>query len=589
MSRIGIAGQTITLGARFYDNGVLYPPYSVGPVEIYDAATGGTLITTLNPVAISTGYYRVSWDTPSTLAAGNYYDSWNWCGSINLPSTSQRFSFSVTAATEEPVAPGWVIESDAVTIVACRESPTWVSKIGIAVTQDLGNGSSMQLSWSDALPVNYLKQIHYNLYYSNSRFGVFDENPKAITAAVTAIVNVDPGIVNYFAVRATEFSSTELDITQLDQIGLDVYAYPDAQVLQADIDAYGATVEIGDATGFPDHGILWIDSELLYYSQHSGTTFVIADVDRGFSSTTISEHVAGAVVNLWHGFEDGNSNIQQSVADWTFENPAQNTAAIGLVNSDEDGYRAALENDITTNLTASDENTADFPGYDYTGYHRQSIQDTFRGDSCLSSYLGGVFAGERGFNFQDRMLSQLDMMLQVTGEPVIILRRKWTGRRCSCMGLRREHQRSRCFLCHGTGFLGGFDRLYNMRPISEAYPNDAGMFMMRFYPYKDDVDIVQDQGLRSPDELVSWSLTIPTIFDRDVIVKYTEDGIEEFRYIVLSVTRNKLLFSKTGKQEILMRRLDKTDQIYQIPLDDQAYWVRVGNAGGSGKEFICPT
>ena len=89
------------------------------------------------------------------------------------------------------------------------------------------------------------------------------------------------------------------------------------------------------------------------------------------------------------------------------------------------------------------------------------------------------------------------------------------------------------------------------------------MIMMRITPYSNDLEIVQDQGLRQPDEITGWTLAVPTIKDRDILIRFSQDGIEEFRYEVLSVTRNKLFFGQSGKQEIKMRKLDKTDVVYQ--------------------------
>ena len=93
--------------------------------------------------------------------------------------------------------------------------------------------------------------------------------------------------------------------------------------------------------------------------------------------------------------------------------------------------------------------------------------------------------------------------------------------------------------------------------------------MARIHPYSDDLEIVGDQGLRHPSELTAWTITVPTLKDRDIIIRYDRDPdtgefIEEFRYEVLDVTRNKLFFGNTGKQEFRMRRHDKTDVIYQF-------------------------
>ena len=159
-------------------------------------------------------------------------------------------------------------------------------------------------------------------------------------------------------------------------------------------------------------------------------------------------------------------------------------------------------------------------------------------------------------------------MLQVTGEPVMLLKRIWSGKRCRCFTVRREHPKTRCAFCYGTGFAGGYNRYINPRAISERWVNTPGFILARIHPYSDDLESVGDQGLRHPSELTAWTITVPTLKDRDIIIRYNRDPdtgafIEEFRYEVLDVTRNKLFFGDTGKQEFRMRRHDKTDVIYQ--------------------------
>jgi len=213
-------------------------------------------------------------------------------------------------------------------------------------------------------------------------------------------------------------------------------------------------------------------------------------------------------------------------------------------------------------MGVSDESNIEFPSYDYTGYHKPSMQDLLSGE-CVRSYAGGEFNGSRGLFLQDRLLARLDMLLQTTGEEVILLKRIWVGKRCRCYRLRRENPGFRCSYCYGTGFEGGYERYVNSRPVSETSINTQGRILIRPDPYTDDLELVLDQGLRQPSEINAWTLPVPTIKDRDIIVRYDKDGIEEFRYECLSVNRNKTVFGQTGVQKFIMRRLDKTDVIYQ--------------------------
>lgn len=454
--------------------------------------------------------------------------------------------------------------------MACIDTPTWVHYIGIRCVEDVGNGMGLRLTWGQALPADYNNQIHYNIYYAQTRFGVFETGPKAVTTAQSVVINAfTPGALQYIAVRATEFDVSEFDISELTQIGVGVYQYPEEQTLQDSIpDAYGTTINIDDTSMYPSAGFLKVGSEIMYYDSKDNTSFYIEDTNRGAYTTLIEAHIAGESVTLWHGIEDENSVIDAETAAWHYTNGVpRNEDAIGEYNVDEDGYRAVNEDYITPNMSASDTKNEQFPSYDYSGYHRPSIQDTITGE-CVGSYVGGEFNGGRGLFLQERNLARLDSMLQVTGEPVMLLRRKWEGRRCSCIGLHKEHPRTRCPVCYSVGFSGGYDRYVSTRPISEITRNNYGLIMARITPYKDDLDLSPDQGLTHPSELTAWTISIPTLKDRDFIVRFYKDEngnlIEEFRYEILNVTRNILFMGETGKQDFIMRRHDKTDIIYQF-------------------------
>ena len=123
-------------------------------------------------------------------------------------------------------------------MTTCLSKPYWEFYVGLRMVEDVGNGTGLKLSWGRAIPNDDDNIIHYNIYYSDSRFGVFDSWPQAITTEQEVVINVDPGKLYYFAVRATEFDPEEFDITELTQIGTDVYQYPEEIELLSDIDAY---------------------------------------------------------------------------------------------------------------------------------------------------------------------------------------------------------------------------------------------------------------------------------------------------------------------------------------------------------------
>lgn len=561
MTRSGNIGERINLVVKFYESGALYDPYDVGDVRIYTAATGGDLLGTVTPTRDSTGIYTATWTIPSSMSPTTLYDSWTWTAESDMASVTQVYSFTIVPKSASVAPPSFVRAT-----VGCRGKPTWDFYAGVRLVEDVGNGTGLRLSWGTATPNNDDNLVHYNIYYSTTRFGVFDSWPKAITTDRTVTVNVDPGKIYYFAVRATEFDPTEFNIAEMDQISNDVYAYPDAVTLLNDIDAYGAQLYVDDTSGYPEAGFLLVGTEVMLYSAKTSTYFIVEDIDRGAITTVIDEHEAGSEIKLWHGVEEQNTVIFRETAAWhnSYGTP-RNTDEIGEFNVADDGYRENALDILTTDLAVSDANTIDFPSYDYNSYHRPSIQATMSGE-CVQSYVGGEFDGGRGLFLQDRNLARLDAMLQVTGEVLLLLKRKWTGRRCRCMGLRREHPRTRCPYCYGVGFDGGYDRYINTRPISEYSNNINGYILARVYPYTDDLELDSAQSLRQTVELTAWTLNVPTIKDRDVVIRFNEDGSEEFRYECLNVTRNKLFFGTTGKQEFTMKRMDKTDVLYQFSI-----------------------
>ena len=103
----------------------------------------------------------------------------------------------------------------------------------------------------------------------------------------------------------------------------------------------------------------------------------------------------------------------------------------------------------------------------------------------------------------------------------------------------------------------------NTRAISESSINTEGRILIRVHPFTDDLEI-GDGGLKQKSEPGAWTINHPSLRDRDVIVRYSLDGNEEFRYEILDVTRNRLFFGESGKQQFRMIKLDKTDQIYQF-------------------------
>lgn len=230
------------------------------------------------------------------------------------------------------------------------------------------------------------------------------------------------------------------------------------------------------------------------------------------------------------------------------------------------------------NLSINDMRTTEsitFQSYPYCGYHRFSPQDVFKGsnaspysrpnDMAVGAECGGnsMFGGP--LNIYERNLQQQQMLLETTGESVILLRRKWDGTVCPCVSKTEEHPINKCPSCFGTGFVGGYDRIY----FNDSLDNPEGRIMLRFYPTVDDLALRKFAGLDVVNEPTAWTIPQPIVRDRDIIVQFDpiDKTREIWRYEVLDVTRNSFIGGVTGAQVMRLKRLNRlNDTAYSVPL-----------------------
>jgi hypothetical protein len=103
MPRSGEVGRSITLGVKFYDDGVLFDPYEIVSVQILSARVGGTVLATVVPVKVSDGVYEISWTIPANTTIGLLYDSWTWRALAGMNTNIRVYSFRVLAYSEQAV------------------------------------------------------------------------------------------------------------------------------------------------------------------------------------------------------------------------------------------------------------------------------------------------------------------------------------------------------------------------------------------------------------------------------------------------------------------------------------------------------
>ena len=449
---------------------------------------------------------------------------------------------------------------------------------GLVIASSLGDGYSINLKWATAYPTNTSNKILYNIYMSNDIAPVFtdtffNQSPVFVSfdgSTNVTIVDLEPGTLYHFAVRAAEYNSSFFDPSTLPQAysGLGMYPY---SLLTNDITATSSLIPLFDTTGFPSTGTVKLGGELINYSSiDMNNNLVLTNVglQRGFNNSI-------ATIHNTDGY-DGYTYWDPNAIFWPVAEEDQNTVVYECWNRFDlehfpytvsDGYRQKITDILTTDLTASDAAIAGFPAYDFSGYHRDDPALILSG-ACIGSYIGGqtgcadsstgVGMQLRGLNANDAAIQREEVLLSTTGEPVTLVQRRWTGITCKCMLPYNEYPEARCNICFGTGIVVGWFQYFNPR-------RSDGKIMVRLDPSVDDL-VASDSGLESTMQPNVWTLPIPTIKDRDFIVRYDIDGNEEFRYEVLNVTRNKLFLDGTGAQKFVMQRIRKTDAIYQVPV-----------------------
>jgi hypothetical protein len=174
---------------------------------------------------------------------------------------------------------------------------------------------------------------------------------------------------------------------------------------------------------------------------------------------------------------------------------------------------------------------------------------------CADGYEG-VGRMLRGVSLQERILQRQEYLLSITGEPVVLIKRQRTGIVCKCVLPTSDYADDRCPNCFGTKLVMGYEQYHNPR-------RSDGRIMVRFSPADEDLKM-QEAGLESELTTECWTMTVPTIKDRDILIRFDMDGNEEYRYEVLSVNRNRTVTQLESAQRMRVQRIRKFDVAYQI-------------------------
>lgn len=196
---------------------------------------------------------------------------------------------------------------------------------------------------------------------------------------------------------------------------------------------------------------------------------------------------------------------------------------------------------------------------DRSGYHRTTVADFFRNTGldgkCVSPYSRGVLGGR---SYNEVIRDREEMLLQAVGQPVGLLRRQNNGVVCPCYDENRGQSRSKCEICYGAGFVPGY--IYY---VNEKDP--LGRILLRIDPYTEELRL-QGEGRFQEVQLNGWTLAAPIIRQRDVLISYTPNGVEEWRWEVMQVTRNNVFNGVQGAQRLVLKRIDPLQTIYKLDI-----------------------
>jgi len=461
------------------------------------------------------------------------------------------------------------------------------SKFGLLNAQCPSDGYSIQLTYNQAYPITGYSMGGYNIYYSTERENVFSEGPKYANVQSPFneawIGNLIPGDTLFFASRAFQYESTWYDPKLLPDAEsarpnqssvIDGYLkyYPET-FLTSDISSSQLVIGLADIELFPAYGIIQIGYELVRYGSIDLFDGNVIVSERGFLGTVPTEHtVAGwdgygdrsPIITFWKGLEEQNGLVFQEEVKFGYPNNS-----FTLI----DGYRVG-DNLLTLDRDAVEPEREDFKAYCFSGYHRNSADQIINGE-CSDSYILKFECCAPGTNGEDDIVTtsnipittlidqNLEMLLENTGEPVILLQRITSGIRCSCYEPNNENGDMRCNFCYGTTWVKGYTQHFYER-------RSDGRMLARFGPADEEIKL-EEAGLESSVQFSVWTLTAPQINERDIIVRFDDKDQQEFRYVVKTVTRNKLFYGQSGKQSFTVQRLRKTDPAYQVrTFDDTA-------------------
>jgi hypothetical protein len=437
------------------------------------------------------------------------------------------------------------------------------------------DGYTVALEWHKEYlnPNNW--DLVYNIYWSTKQSDVYSEGVKFVFKpevndcylSLNLYGYFDPGKTYYFAVKGAGHDPGTLLFDQLPSGNIPgLKTYPEA-ALAHDIYPIDLVIPLDDVSGFPSTGIVLIGAELISYSNVDIVNNTLIVAERGLYGYQRRIHT----VDGFDGFHYYDNPFVRIFKGWEDENTAVGMIVIKFEDQYarvyQDGYGFRERVDILSgsgNLSVVDAANDGFLAYDQAGWDRTYLPDYLEG-KCVGTYFGGEYGcadgnesdgSIRGLGVQDHMNMREEYLLEITGEPVMLFRRMWSGKQSQHTSATLENTTHRGLDTYGTSLVTGYNQYFNPR-------RSDGKILVRFGPTKEDLKR-EEFGIENSFIPNCWTLVTPTIKDGDFIIRFNQDGTEEWRYEIIDVDRNRTILQESGAQKFTAVRVRKTDPICQV-------------------------
>jgi hypothetical protein len=518
---IDLGSITISInGLNYIENGTINSNYNGGLTTITD--NGSFVYIRIDPIeALKSGNYILKYEVADTLD--------------NLLKSEIKFN----VALKESILPSIFPQTGFLGYFQ-----------GINRVSDIGKGDSLLLEWNTPVKRIYQNDIFVILYQNNLRLKVFD-TPKYFSTKdseqLAEINGLIAGKTYSFGARALEIPIGVIDTQGMNQVKEGLFLFPERTFVSEQFNLTDTILRVDSVEGYPSAGLLVIGREIIRYNaiNRDDNTFSIMPNGRGLINSIPSIYIPGDEITFFSKCMDSNTVIVMATP----------------THQDGYGFNREINNEGLVVSDFSDNDRLVFEGFDFCGWHDPRPDQTLNGKSDCGSYLGGEFGGMRGFDLYNRMLDQEEVLLTTTGEPVILLKRIWNGKICDCVDSRKMGPKMRsCPKCFGTTYDGGFTQFNYMRRKDRR-------ILVSFDESAEDLYHGEKEHLQQDHEPNAWTLPIPAIKDRDLLVRFDLTEDTAFFYEVLNTSREIIFNRKYGRQRLSLKRLDKTDVVYTFKLD----------------------